>query len=98
MSLMTTAGPVAVDVPYCQCREDDAWVSPLRRAWGLEPHQSLTPELESRLCATAAATFSYERAAEVCAVWGSPLCDDSTIHRHVQAAGRISRIFRGVEP
>jgi hypothetical protein len=91
MSLMSCVGEVSVAVPYGQDPETGQWRSPLREEWGLEPHQRLTPELEQRLCSTAAATFSYQRAAEVCAVWGSPLADDSTIQRHVQKAGIRSR-------
>lgn len=67
-----------------------SWHSPVREALGLEPYQSVSPKLLERLCATAAATFSYERAAQVCAVWGSPVADDSTIHRQVQKAGTRS--------
>jgi hypothetical protein len=70
-----------------ELRETGEWLSPVRRAWGLEGEQPLTPELEQRICFTAAATFSYQRAAEVAACWGSPLADDSTIWHHVQKAG-----------
>jgi len=88
MTLMTHTGEVTIEVPYGQDRETGQWVSPVRVAWGLESHQRVTPELQQRLCLTAAATYSYERAAEVIACWGGPLADDSTIHRHVQRAGR----------
>jgi len=87
LTLMTTAGEVTVEVPYCQNRETGEWSSPFRETCGLEPRQTTTPELERRLCLTATATFSYEHAARVCALWGSPIADDSTIQRHVQAAG-----------
>src|SRR5690606_13648084 len=85
---MTTAGEVTVEVPYCEVIETGRWISPFRESCGLEPRQTTTPELERRLCLTATATFSYQRAAKVCALWGSPIADDSTIQRHVQAAGR----------
>ena len=88
---MTHAGEVAIDAPYGQDPETGEWFSPVRIAWGMERHQRVTPELEQRLCLTAAATYSYERAAEVIACWGGPLADDSTIHRHVQQAGRRAR-------
>ncbi len=84
---MTTAGEVTATVLYCQLRESGEWVSPFRETCGLEPRQTTSPELERRLCLTATATFSYEKAAQVCALWGSPIADDSTIYRHVQAAG-----------
>lgn len=91
LTLMTTAGEVTIEVLYCQCRQTGRWISPFRDACGLEPRQTTTPELERRLCLTATLTFSYEHAAQVCALWGSPLADDSTIHRHVQAAGLRAR-------
>lgn len=84
---MTTAGEVTIEIPYCQVRETGEWISPFRDLCGLEPRQTTSPELERRLCLTATETFSYESAARVCGLWGSPIADDSTIHRHVQAAG-----------
>jgi hypothetical protein len=87
VTLTTLAGEVVLEIPYGQDRETGEWHSPVRTAWGLESHQHVTPELQQRLCLTAAATFSYERAAEVAACWRGHLADDSTIHRHVQRAG-----------
>lgn len=78
---------MTLEVPYVELRESGEWVSPVRRAWGLEGERPLTPELEQRLCFTARATFSYQQAAEVAACWGSPIADDSTIWQHVQRAG-----------
>jgi hypothetical protein len=91
LTLVTTAGKVIIEVPYCQCRETGQWFSPFHDLCGLERRQTATPELERRLCLTATATFSYEHAARVCAIWGSPIIDDSTIHRHVQQAGQRAR-------
>jgi hypothetical protein len=88
---MTMSGEVTVRLPYGQDRDTGEWFSPVRLLWGLERHQRLTPELQQRLCLTAAATFSYERAAEVVACWRGPLADDSTIHRHVGQAGARAR-------
>lgn len=87
LTLTTTAGEVTIEIPYCQVRETGEWVSPFRDLCGLEPRQTTTPELERRLCLTATETGSYEGAARVCALWGSPIADDSTIQRHVLAAG-----------
>lgn len=90
--MKSTAGNVVVEMPYCQLADGGGWVSPLRKEWGLEPSQTMTPELEERLAFTAARTSSYESAAEVAACWGAPAgADDSTIHRHVQKAGTRSR-------
>lgn len=85
------SGPVALEVPYGQDRQTGQWLSPVRLAWGLAPRQRATPELLQRLCFTAAATCSYQRAAEVVACWRGQLADDSTIHRHVQEAGELAR-------
>lgn len=87
MTLITMSGEVELRVPYGQDRESLDWFSPVRLAWGMKPHQRATPELVARLCLTAAATFSYEGAAQVVACWRGPLADDSSIHRHVQEAG-----------
>lgn len=87
MTLLTHTGEVTIRVPYGQDPETGEWVSPVRSAWGMEPHQRVTPELEQRICLTSARTFSYEKAAEVAAAWGAPVCDDSTFHRIVQKAG-----------
>lgn len=92
MTLMTSAGEVTAEIPYCQRRDEDgSWHSPLREAWGLEPNQRVSPELQERLAATSIDTPSYEAAARICAVWGSPIADDSTIARHVQKAGTRAR-------
>lgn len=91
MTLLTHAGEVTIQVPYGQDGETSEWVSPVRTAWGMEPNQRVTPELEQRICLTSALTFSYEKAAEVAAAWGSPVCDDSTFHRLVQKAGARAR-------
>lgn len=92
LTLLTTAGPVTVEAPYCQrMDEDGSWFSPLRDAWGLERGQAVSPEMQERLAATALDTPSFEAAARVCAVWGSPVADDSTIARHVSGAGARAR-------
>lgn len=92
LTLMSTAGPVTVEVPYCQrMDEEGSWFSPLRQAWGLERGQAVTPQLQERLAATALDTASFEAAARVCALWGSPLADDSTIARQVAKAGARAR-------
>jgi len=89
---MTTAGLVTLRVPYVELRESGQWLSPVRRAWELEDgNHPLTPEIEERLCVMATATFSYEKAAQVAACWGSPVADDSTIWHHVQRAGERAR-------
>jgi len=91
MTLLTHTGEVTIQVPYGQDPVTGEWISPVRMAWGMEPHQRVTPELEQRICLTSALTFSYESAAKVAAAWGAPVCDDSTFHRIVQRVGARSR-------
>jgi hypothetical protein len=92
LTLMTCAGRVSVEVPYCQWRDEQGgWHSPAREAWGLGRNQSITPQLQERLAATALDTPSYEAAARVCRLWGSPIADDSTIARQVGEAGQQAR-------
>jgi hypothetical protein len=62
-------------------------VCPLRELWGLEAKEKLSPVLSEKLCRTATATFSYERAAEVAQTWGVPM-DDSTLHDCVRRKGQ----------
>ncbi len=75
----------------------------MRERWGLEPRQTMSPELEQRVCLTATLTGSYEAAAQVAGAWGT-VVDDTTIHQHVQKVGRQAqrlhqqRIERALEP
>jgi hypothetical protein len=75
-----------VTVDYGQERATQKWLSPQQRAWGLSPHQKLTPGLAEKLCFTAIATTSYASAAAVAARWGVAV-DDAVIHQQVQRAG-----------
>jgi hypothetical protein len=75
-----------VTVDYGQERATQKWLSPQQRAWGLSPHQKMTPGLAEKLCFTAIATTSYAQAAAVAARWGVAV-DDAVIHQQVQRAG-----------
>lgn len=86
MTIRTTVGEVVIKAPYGRDPQTGQWLFAVRRLWGLEAHQTMSPALEDKVCFTATMTLSYERAAAVAAKWGSPL-DDATIHRHVQRAG-----------
>jgi len=77
---------VKIRTDYGQDPQTQAWFSPQQRAWGLTPHQKITPGLAAKLCFTAVATSSYEPAATVVAQWGVPV-DDAVIHQQVQRAG-----------
>ena len=87
LTLHTVVGAVPLEVDYGQEARTGRWVCPAREAWGLGPHQKLTPALTERACYTASATGSYAKAAAVCGKWGSPL-DDATLHAAVQRVGQ----------
>jgi hypothetical protein len=53
----------------------------------LGPHEKKTPELEDRICLTAALTGSHEAAAQLSAKWGGAV-DDETIRTHVRRVGQ----------
>jgi hypothetical protein len=84
--LRTELGLVQLTVDDGQEPQTQKWFCPQQRAWGLRPHQKLTPGLAEKLCFTAVATTSYEQAAAVAACWGVPV-DDALIHQQVQRAG-----------
>lgn len=71
---------------YGQDPQTQKWNCPQQQAWGLGPHQKITPGLAEKLCFTAAATPSYEQAAAVAGRWGVAV-DDTLIHQQVQRAG-----------
>ena len=87
LTLRTVVGVVRFEVDYGQEAGTERWVCPVREAWGLGPHQKLTPALTERACYTVTATGSYAKAAALCGKWGSPL-DDATIHAAVQRVGQ----------
>jgi hypothetical protein len=86
LTLRTELGLVKLTVDYGQDPQTQKWFCPQQQAWGLSPHQKLTPGLAEKLCFTAVATASYEQAAAVAARWGVPV-DDALIHQQVQRAG-----------
>jgi len=86
LTLRTELGLVKLTVTYGQNPHTQRWFCPQRQAWGLGPHQKITPGLAEKLCFTAAATPSYEQAAAVAGRWGVAV-DDTLIHQQVQRAG-----------
>jgi len=87
LTLHTVVGAVTIEVDYGQEASTRRWVCPARQAWGLGPHQKMTPALTERACYTVTATGSYAKAAALCGKWGS-LLDDATIHAAVQRVGQ----------
>lgn len=86
LRIRTTVGEIEIKAPYGQDPETGEWLFPIRVLWGLDAKEKTSPVLAEKLCLTATSTFSYERAARVARVWGTPT-DDSTIHCCVQKSG-----------
>ena len=86
LTLRTEVGLVKLTVDYGQDPHTQKWFCPQQQAWGLRPHQKITPGLAEKLCFTAAASTSYEQAAAVAGRWGVPV-DDTLIHQQGQRAG-----------
>ena len=86
LTLRTELGLVKLTVDYGQEPATKTWFSPQQRAWGLSPHQKITPGLAEKLCFRAVATTSHAQAAAAAAQWGVAV-DDAVIHRQVQRAG-----------
>ena len=86
LTLHSELGRVKLVTDYGQDPATQQWFSPQQRAWGLAPHQKVTPGLAAKLGFTALATTSYEQAAAVAAQWGVTVTD-SLIHQQVQRAG-----------
>lgn len=83
-------GEIVVDSVYGQDPDTKEHFSPVRRVWGLDSRQVMSPVLEDRICYTAVRTDSYEAASDLSEKWGSKV-DDSTIHAHVQKIGERAK-------
>jgi hypothetical protein len=100
LTLRSELGSISLRVDYGLDRQTGQWLSPVQRAWGLRPHQKLTPGFTEKLCFTVTATGCYEEAAQVVSKWSGPM-DDSTLHSLVQQMGaqaRQQRQERSVQP
>jgi hypothetical protein len=86
LTLHSELGNVSLKVDYGWDRQAGRWLSPVPRAWGLRPHQKLTPGFAEKLCFTVTATGCYEEAAQVVSKWSGSI-DDSTLHSLVQRMG-----------
>jgi hypothetical protein len=86
LTLRSELGSISLKVDYGLDRKTGQWLSPVSRAWGLGPHQKLTPGFAEKLCFTVTATGCYEEAAQVVSKWSGPV-DDSTLHSLVQRMG-----------
>lgn len=86
LTLPTELGPVKLTVDCGQEPATKKWFCPQQRAWGLVPHQKITPGLAEKRCFTAVATTSCAPAAAVAARWGVAV-EDAVIHQPGQRAG-----------
>lgn len=86
LTLRSELGSVSLKVDYGLDRQTGRWLNPVQRAWGLGPHQKLTPGFTEKLCFTVTATGCYEEAAQLVSKWSGPM-DDSTLHSLVQRMG-----------
>jgi 1,2-phenylacetyl-CoA epoxidase PaaB subunit len=85
--LDTAVGRLQLKAAYGYCPAQDSWVTPARVAWGMKPYQRVSPELEARVTETATACGSYQKAARMATLWGTPVSDD-LVHAHVQTVGQ----------
>jgi hypothetical protein len=86
LTLRSELGSITLRVDYGLDRSTGQWLNPVQQAWGLGPHQKLTPGFAEKLCFTVTATGSYEEAAQVVGKWSGEM-DDSTLHSLVQRMG-----------
>jgi len=86
LTLRSELGKISLSVDYGLDGQTGQWLSPAQRAWGLGPHQKLTPGFVEKLCFTVTATGCYEEAAQVVSKWSGRM-DDSTLHSLVQRLG-----------
>ena len=87
VTLDTCAGTLTLRAHYGRHPQTRQWQHPIRRLWGLQPYQRLSPQLQDRVTYTATETDSYERAAKMATKWGTPLVA-STFHKHAQLIGQ----------
>jgi hypothetical protein len=90
MTLRTVCGEIELRVWYGYCRVSQQQVCPARLNWKMDKYQRLSPELEQRLCYTAAETGSFEKAALMANAWGCAVSDDA-IHACVIRKGQQAR-------
>lgn len=86
LELDTVVGKVKLRARHgCQAQQKK-WICPARVAWGLNPYERKTPELQARLAYTATAVGSYAEAETMAATWGTPV-SDGCIHQQVRSLG-----------
>lgn len=86
LNLISTFGVIRLQSLKGYSPAQKKWIVPIRQAWRLADNQRLTPSLQRRLCCTAAATGSFEKAAVLAGEWGCTISDDA-IHSCVVSLG-----------
>lgn len=92
LTLRSELGGISLEVDYGLDRQTGHWVNAAQRAWGLRPHQKITPGFAQKLCFTVTATGTYEEAAQVVSRWTGTKMDDSTLHRLVRRMGEQAQL------
>lgn len=87
LELDTLSGKVHLRVRHGRRVQSKEWICPARVAWGLQPYERKTPELQARLAYTATTVGSYAEAETMATTWGTPVSDGS-IHQNVQRLGQ----------
>lgn len=90
-TLTTVTGPVRIEAIRGYSSKSAGWHCPVREQWGLAKWARLSPEFEQRLAHTAAATGSFEKAAELSKRWDSAISDDA-IHALVQRIAKRNEV------
>ena len=85
--LQTVVGVVRLKAAYGYSTSQGIWITPAREAWGMSPHQRVSPELQARVVETSTACGSYQKAARIATLWGTPISDD-LVHAQVQKVGQ----------
>lgn len=73
MQLRTAFGTVNLRVWRGKNPADGTWGIPIRKLWGLAPHQQLSPALEDKLAYFATVAGTYESAARLARKLNIPL-------------------------
>lgn len=87
MQLRTAFGTVNLRVWRGKNPADGTWGIPIRKLWGLAPHQQLSPALEDKLAYFATVAGTYESAARLARKLNIPI-EDSTVRELVQRLGQ----------
>jgi hypothetical protein len=75
LELDTVSGKVQLPVRHGYQAQKEKWICPARVAWGLQPYERKTPELQARLAYTATVVGSYAEVETMATTWGTAVSD-----------------------